>query len=106
MAVVEHNKSSSFSLFDVCAYNASLSEKDYFVGIKYENESLKINFPLGYKKTSTEEELKKDVLNLIGVLSSLSDANESFIQAQKISHKENVVFPIHAYRPRPDNICI
>ena len=97
MAVVEHNKSSSFSLFDVCAYNASLSEKDYFVGIKYENESLKINFPLGYKKTSTEEELKKDVLNLIGVLSSLSDANESFIQAQKISHKENVVFPIHAY---------
>lgn len=97
MAFVEHNKSSSFSLFDACAYNASLSEKDYFVGIKYENESLKINFPLGYKKTSTEEELKKDVLNLIGVLSSLSDANESFIQAQKIAHKENVVFPIHAY---------
>ena len=97
MAVVEHNNSSSFSLFDACAYNASLSEKDYFVGIKYENESLKINFPLGYKKTSTEEELKKDVLNLIGVLSSLSDANESFIQAQKIVHKENVDFPNHAY---------
>lgn len=97
MAVVEHNKSSSFSLFDACTYNASLIEKDYFIGIKYENESLKINFPLGYKKTSTEEELKKDVLNLIGVLSSLSDANESFIENQKIAHKENVVFPIHAY---------
>ena len=36
-------------------------------------------------------------MNLIGVLSSLSDANESFIQTQKIAHKENVVFPIHAY---------
>lgn len=97
MAVLEHNNSSSFSLFDACSYNASLSEKDYFVGIKYENESLRINFPLGYKRATTEEELKKDVLNLIGVLSSLSDANESFIENQKIAHKENVVFPIHAY---------
>lgn len=97
MAVLEHNNSSSFFLFDACSYNASLSEKDYFVGIKYENESLRINFPLGYKRASTEEELKKDVLNLIGVLSSLSDANESFIENQKIAHKENVVFPIHAY---------
>ena len=97
MAVLEHNNSSSFSLFDACSYNASLSEKDYFVGIKYENESLKINFPLGYKRASTEEELKKDVLNLIGVLSSLSDANESFIQTQKVARKENVLFPIHAY---------
>lgn len=97
MAVLEHNNSSSFSLFDACSYNASLSEKDYFVGIKYENESLRINFPLGYKRASTEEELKKDVLNLIGVLSSLSDANESFIENQKIAHKEDVVFPIHAY---------
>ena len=97
MAVLEYNNSSSFSLFDACSYNASLSEKDYFVGIKYENESLRINFPLGYKRASTEEELKKDVLNLIGVLSSLSYANESFIENQKIAHKENVVFPIHAY---------
>ncbi len=97
MAVQEQNSRSSFSLFDACLYNASLNEKDYFVGIKYEKDSLKINFPLGYKMASTEEELKKDVLNLIGVLYSLSDANESFIQTQKISLKENIVFPIHAY---------
>lgn len=97
MADSEQTGNNSFSLFAACSYNASLSEKDYFVGIKYENESLRINFPLGYKRASTEEELKKDVLNLIGVLSSLSDTNESFIQNQKIAHKENVVFPIHAY---------
>lgn len=97
MADSEQTGNNSFSLFHACSYNASLSEKDYFVGIKYENESLRINFPLGYKRASTEEELKKDVLNLIEVLSSLSDANESFIENQKIAHKENVVFPIHAY---------
>ena len=37
------------------------------------------------------------MLNLIGVLSSLGYANESFIQKQKVTHNENVVFPIHAY---------
>lgn len=97
MAYSEQTETNSFSLFDACVYNANLNEKDYFVGIKYENDRLRINFPLGYKKAATEEELKKDVLNLIGVLSSLSYANESFIQKQKVTHNENVVFPIHAY---------
>ena len=97
MSDSEQIEKNSFSLFDACIYNANLNEKDYFVGIKYKNDELRINFPLGYKKAATEEELKKDVLSLIGVLSSLSDANESFIQTQKIARKENVVFPIHAY---------
>lgn len=97
MAYSEQTETNSFSLFDACVYNANLNEKDYFVGIKYENDRLRINFPLGYKKAVTEEELKRDVLNLIGVLSSLSDSNESFIQKQKVTHKEIVVFPIHAY---------
>lgn len=97
MAYSEQTETNLFSLFDACVYNANLNEKDYFVGIKYENDRLRINFPLGYKKAVTEEELKRDVLNLIGVLSSLSDSNESFIQKQKVSHKEIVVFPIHAY---------
>ena len=89
MAYSEQTETNSFSLFDACVYNANLNEKDYFVGIKYENDSLRVNFPLGYKKAATEEELKKDVLNLIGVLSSLSYANESFIQKQKVTHNEN-----------------
>ena len=97
MAYSEQTETNSFSLFDACVYNANLNEKDYFVGIKYENDRLRINFPLGYKKAVTEEELKRDVLNLIGVLSSLSDSNESFIQKQKVTHREIVVFPIHAY---------
>lgn len=97
MADSEQTGNNSFSLFDACVYNANLNEKDYFVGIKYENDRLRVNFPLGYKKASAEEELKKDILNLLGLLSSVSDANESFIQAQKVARKENVLFPIHAY---------
>ncbi len=88
---------SAFSLFDACVYNANLSEKDYFVGIKYENDSFRVNFPLGYKRASTEDELKKDVLNLLGVLSSINDMNESFIQTSQMAFKDKVLFPIHAY---------
>ena len=97
MSHLEHTNRKLFSLFDSCVYNANLNEKDYFVGIKYENESLRVSFPLGYKKASTEEELKKNILNLLGILSSMNDSNESFIQRQTITHKENTVFPIHAY---------
>ena len=79
-------------------YSENLSE-DIKRGMLYNAEHCMVNgaLPLGYKKAATEEELKKDVLNLIGVLSSLSYANESFIQKQKVTHNENVVFPIHAY---------
>lgn len=59
MAYSEQTETTPFSLFDACVYNANLNEKDYFVGIKYENDSLRVNFPLGYKKAATEEELKK-----------------------------------------------
>ncbi len=97
MADFEQNDRRVFSLFDACVYNANLNEKDCFVGIKYENESFRVNFPLGYKRALTEDELKKDVLNLLGVLSSISDANESFIQTPKTAFKEKVLFPIHAY---------
>ncbi len=97
MADFERNDRRVFSLFDACVYNANLNEKDCFVGIKYENESFRVNFPLGYKRALTEDELKKDVLNLLGVLSSISDANESFIQIPKTAFKEKVLFPIHAY---------
>ena len=97
MAESDAVKDNKFSLFDACSYNANLEDKDYFVGIKYENDNLKINFPLGFTKAATEEELKKDVLNLIYILSSINENNESFIQSEKIEKKDSVLFPIHAY---------
>lgn len=97
MAESDAVKDNKFSLFDACSYNANLENKDYFVGIKYENDNLKINFPLGFTKAATEEELKKDVLNLIYILSSINENNESFIQSEKIEKKDSVLFPIHAY---------
>ncbi len=85
------------SLFDVCNYNANIDEKDYFVGIKYEDDRLQVNFPLGYKKSGTEQELRKDILSLIKVLSAFNTENVACITNSVIKDKEKVQFPIHAY---------
>lgn len=86
-----------FSLFDICNYNANLEDKDYFVGIKCENEKLQINFPLGYKKAENEQELRKDILTLIKVLSVFNGENIARVTNVAFRDREKVQFPIHAY---------
>ena len=86
---------SNTSLKDICVYDAKL-RGDEFVGIKYENGHFRVQFPLGYSAATDENEIRKDILNLVSVLSSFSDDEESFVlnDAQKAQSK---AFPIHAY---------
>lgn len=86
---------SNLSLKDICFYDAKLSGDD-FVGIKHESGKLRVQFPLGYRKADDEKEIRKDILNLISVLSTFSDNEDSYIlnDAQKAQSK---AFPIHAY---------
>ena len=86
---------SNISLKDVCVYDAKL-KGDEFVGIKHENGHLRVQFPLGYRTAINENEIRKDILNLISVLSTFSDNEDSYIlnDAQKAPSKG---FPIHAY---------
>lgn len=83
------------SLKDICVYDAKL-KGDEFVGIKHENGHFRVQFPLGYSAATDENEIRKDILNLVSVLSSFSDDEESFVlsDAQKAQSK---AFPIHAY---------
>ena len=83
------------SLKDICVYDAKL-RGDEFVGIKHENGHFRVQFPLGYSAATDENEIRKDILNLVSVLSSFSDDEESFVldDAQKAQSK---AFPIHAY---------
>lgn len=74
-----------------------MDEKDYFVGIKYEDDIFKINFPLGYRKAETEQELRKDILTLIKVLSLFNTENIAYISKESLKDKKSVEFPIHAY---------
>ena len=70
-----------FSLEDACIYDAKTEYKDEFVGIKYENGQLRIFFPLGFTAATTDEQRRKDVLNLIGVLTAFGDSKDSFIES-------------------------
>ncbi len=86
---------SNISLKDICVYDAKL-KGDEFVGIKHENGHFRVQFPLGYRAAINENEIRKDILNLISVLSTFSDNEDSYIlnDAQKAQSK---AFPIHAY---------
>ncbi len=88
-------KISYCSLKEACIYDAKL-QGDEFVGIKYENGKVSVQFPLGYAKSEDEKEIRRDILNLISVLSSFSDRKDSFIHASS-SKDISSQFPIHAY---------
>ncbi len=73
------------------------SMDDNFVGIKAENNKIKVCFPLGYGLSITEENRKEDAKLLIKVLSRFqSRASNLFPRycENKIEHNK---FPIHAY---------
>lgn len=89
----------NISLKDICHYDCAVNN-DYFVGLRYENDSLKINFPLGYKKplkNADEKEYRQDILNLISVLTSFCDKNEFLYNEASFCNSKENNFPLHAY---------
>ena len=82
-------------LSKVCVYGGK--QEDEFVGIRYDNGSLKVYFPFGYSNpTDDEKEYRKDILNLISVLVAYSKESKSVDQNRQLNEDE-VQFPIHAY---------
>ena len=84
------------NLRDVCVYGGK--QADEFVGIRYEDGLLRVYFPSGCSApiSRDESEYRKDILNLISVLSIYSKENNGVDENRRLN-KENVQFPIHAY---------
>lgn len=110
MPISEAQHRQQTSLESFCKYfDKSVKTEDgnveKFVGLRYQNEQLEIHFPVGYSKESltkeTEKEknkaLRKDILNLISILSTYGKKEEMISQSNFASQKTNVLFPIHAY---------
>lgn len=78
---------------------ASLSEK--FVGLKCTDGSLKIYFPVGFRKPleneNKEHETRRDVLNLIQILRSFGEKTENLPLNQNLEPRKNAAFPVQAY---------
>lgn len=107
-------KTKQSSLSDFCVYfedkkeiDIESKEVDKFVGLKYINNKLEIHFPVGYErpeiyynltdKTEIENQTKKDIACLIGILSSFGKKEKMLKLSDLFSKTEEVDFPIHAY---------
>jgi len=100
------NKQKQTSLKDFCIYfdnsrqnDLSDNEVDKFVGLKYSEKKLKIHFPVGYAHSDSagEKQVRKEILNLISVLSSFGEKCEMLKASDLFSKSSAVLFPIHAY---------
>ncbi len=83
------------SIRNHCIYNAKLNGNE-FVGFKYENNNLTIYFPLGYSKPNDDESCRRDIQNLIYVLSNFSEQEKSFYPSN-LSNENNQGFPFSSY---------
>lgn len=95
------------NLNDICTYKSVLNQTD-FVGLRYDGEQKKffIDFPIGYNNESLKDNsisekekdklLRKDILNLLHVLSG-SESNNQTSRADFLSKKTENEIPLYAY---------
>lgn len=79
---------------DNCHINTN-EDDDTFVGIKYENDNFSVCFPLGYRLSENDNDLKKDVLLLISTIATNTKKKES--KLSKDSVFDHTTFPFQAY---------
>ena len=74
---------------------ASQDDGDRFVGIKYKDSDIHVYFPLGYKLSDNDNEVRKDIIRLLNILHKF-DKKERVIPIKKYD-KPQSVFPLNAY---------
>lgn len=81
--------------------NSETGQIDKFVGVRCLDGKLEIHFPVGYRKPepSTEEKsVRRDVLNLVRVLSEFGEKSLTAENPAKTSNEKIRQFPFSAYR--------
>jgi len=91
-----HLNRDQFNLKEHCHVNSN-NDGDRFVGFTINSDNVAINFPLGYELPSSNEEIKKDVKNLLQILTLYTEKKDRLLEMDKFSKLEYVEFPIRAY---------
>ena len=71
--------------------------EDKFVGLKADGGDALVYFPLGYRLSETDEEIRSDILKLFGILNEFKDTKEGSSTEKKYEESHDVEFPINAY---------
>lgn len=82
------------SLRDKCSVNTNI-DTDTFVGVKAIDGDISISFPLGFRLSDDDKELRKDILLLLNVLSKNTERRDSEINYDPAYN--SVEMPIQAY---------
>lgn len=81
--------------------NASNREGDTFVGIKSEiigdKHEINVYFPIGYKISEKEEDVRDEILDLVSVLQAYNDNQSRVSQITANQVLKTVRFPVQAY---------
>ena len=85
----------NITLRQMCHVNEN-DEGDSFVGVKADTHGMTICFPIGYELPENDDDLRIDVYNLFGVLSSFMKEDSS-LEVHVFSDPVSVSFPMHAY---------
>ncbi|MDO5824267.1 LlaJI family restriction endonuclease [Methanobrevibacter sp.] len=68
-----------------------------FVGLKANGGDALVYFPIGYRLSETDEEIRRDILKLFDILNEFKDKKEGSITEKKYEESHDVEFPINAY---------
>lgn len=68
-----------------------------FVGIKADGGDALVYFPLGYKLSESEDEIRRDILQLLSILNDFKNTEEGNISEKNYDETVNSNFPINAY---------
>ena len=83
------------TLKDLCTVVKS-EDKSNFVGIKSGDGDTLVYFPLGYRLSETDDEIRRDILQLITILNEFNK-RDGEIPEKKYNEKIEDEFPITAY---------
>ena len=80
-----------------CHVNTN-EDGDRFVGIKADSDEIMVYFPIGYDLPSDDAQIRRDIKNLIHVLSEFTSKEDRLLAVNKFAAPQSVDFPINAYR--------
>lgn len=80
-----------------CHVNTN-EDGDRFVGIKADSDKIMVYFPIGYNLPDEDSQIRRDIKNLIQVLSEFTSREDRLLAINKFAAPQSVDFPINAYR--------
>lgn len=72
-------------------------DEDRFVGLKGDTNAVQVSFPLGYELSETEDDIRRDILQLFRILSEFKKEEEGYISKRKYDETFTGMFPLNAY---------